>query len=335
MSSERAVTFADPAAESKSPSTDPGRRAGASTLAALLRQLRPHQWLKNLLLLMPLALAHQLGDAHRLGAAVAAVACFCLAASAVYAFNDLLDRDADRAHPAKRARPLASGALSAAHGVLLLFALLAAALALAPLLVNTAFLAWLVGYVLLAAAYSAFLKRRLLVDVLALAALYTLRLLAGGAAAQVEVSRWLLAFSMFLFLSLAFAKRYAELRDAAGRGVAQPAGRNYSVEDLPVVVSLGTGSGLVSVLVLALYVSSVNTPGVKVHYPHPDLLWLLCPLLLYWVSRLWFFATRGRLHHDPVVFAATDPKSWAVAAAAAALVIAAAWPGALPWPLPR
>jgi 4-hydroxybenzoate polyprenyltransferase len=193
------------------------------------------------------------------------------------------------------------------------------------------FLGWLAGYVVLATVYSVLLKRRLLVDVLALAALYTLRLLAGGAAAEVEVSKWLLAFSMFLFLSLAFAKRYAELRDAAGRGVAQPAGRNYSTEDLPVVVSLGTGAGLVSVLVLALYVSSVNTPGVKVTYPHPDLLWLLCPLLLYWVSRLWFFATRGKLHHDPVVFAATDPKSWAVAVAAAALVVAAA----LPWHLAR
>ena len=333
MHTDRA-TLAEPAGESAR-AVPRGDSLGGSTLAAVLRQLRPHQWLKNLLLLLPLALAHQLRDAHKLGAALAAVACFCLAASAVYAFNDLLDRDADRSHPAKRTRPLASGALSAAHGVVLLLVLLAGALVLAPVLVNGRFLAWLAGYVVLATAYSTHLKRRLLVDVLALAALYTLRLLAGGAAAHVEVSKWLLAFSMFLFLSLAFAKRYAELRDAAGRGVSQPAGRNYSVEDLPVVVSLGTGSGLVSVLVLALYVSSENTPGVKVTFAHPDLLWLLCPLLLYWVSRLWFFATRGKLHHDPVVFAATDAKSWAVAVAAAALVVAAAWTGTVPWPLAR
>jgi 4-hydroxybenzoate polyprenyltransferase len=329
MHTDRA-TFAEPvagAARAEAREWAPG----TSTLSAVLRQLRPHQWLKNLLLLLPVALAHQLRDVHKLAAAAAGVACFCLAASAVYALNDLLDREADRGHPAKRARPIASGALSPAHGVGLLIVLLAAALGLAPVMVNARFLGWLIGYAALAVVYSVFLKRRLLVDVLALAALYTLRLLAGGAAAEVEVSKWLLAFSMFLFLSLAFAKRYAELRDAAGRGVAQPAGRNYSTEDLPVVVSLGSGAGLVSVLVLALYVSSVNTPGVKVTYPHPDLLWLLCPLLLYWVSRLWFFATRGKLHHDPVVFAATDAKSWAVAAAAVALVVAAA----LPWSLTR
>lgn len=288
--------------------------APAASPRAWWRALRPHQWLKNLLLFLPLLAAHHWNDTAALGATALAWVAFSLCASGTYVVNDLLDLDADRRHPRKRERPFASGALQLWQGMLA-----------APLLVGTAFAlsAWrlppvfalaLATYAVLTLAYSTGIKRVPMLDVIALAALYTLRLLAGAAATGVPVSFWLLSFSMFLFLGLAMLKRYAELHDLRERRGDAVAGRGYSVDDLPLVRTLGTASGLVSVLVLALYIDS--TAGEAL-YRHPDRLWLLCPMLLYWVARAWLVAQRGDMHDDPVVFAARDPVSWLLAALAA------------------
>ncbi|MFE8033760.1 UbiA family prenyltransferase [Thiohalocapsa marina] len=224
--------------------------------AALLRALRPHQWVKNLRLFLPLVAAHQLGDGPALLAASLAFLVFGLTASSVYLLNDLLDLPADRAHPRKCQRPFAAGTLPLAWGVLLSPLLLLAALGLSLLFLPTLFTLVLGGYYLLTTTYSFGLKRKPVVDVLLLAALYTVRVIAGAAAVAIVPSFWLLAFSMFIFLSLALAKRYTELDSLRRRGELTVAGRGWHVDDLPLVQTLGTGAGLACVLVLALYIDS-------------------------------------------------------------------------------
>lgn len=297
--------------------------AGGSVPLDLLRALRPHQWVKNLLLFVPLLLAHDVERAGRLGPVARAFAAFCLCASAGYVLNDLHDRAVDRRHPLKRTRPFAAGRLSSGAGMLLAAALLAAALGLSALTLPRAFTAMLAGYAAVTALYSAWLKRLLLLDVFTLAGLYTHRVLAGGAAGGVPVSEWLLAFCIFFFLGLAFAKRYAELlRVQSESGDALP-GRAYRTEDLAVIEAVGPASGYLSVLVLALYVHSAKAGQL---YRAPRLLWLLCPLLLYWVTRLWFLARRGQLNEDPVLFALKDPVSL-IATALGLLTVLIAWLG--------
>ena len=289
---------------------------------ALWRALRPHQWVKNALLLVPLLLAHRaLSEPARLGAALLAAGCFCAVASAGYLLNDWLDRESDRKHPSKRKRPLASGALSprlaAAAFALLLAAGFGAALALLP----PRFAGLLALYLALTTAYSLDLKRRVIVDVLALAALYTLRILAGGTAAAVPISPWLLEFSMFFFLSLALVKRYAELVAAArARDREVLTGRGYHVEDLTLIPAMGLASAFASILVIGLWASS---PDVLALYRAPTLLWLACPVLFHWLMRMWLRAHRGRLDTDPVLFAATDPASYAAGALLVAIGVAA------------
>jgi len=295
-----------PSGPSPSGST-PGTR-----LPALVRALRPHQWAKNVLVFVPLAGAHRLGEGERLRSVALAFAAFSLTASAVYVLNDLADLASDRLHPRKRSRPFASGALAPGVGKALVPALLAGAVAVALSLPHLFGLV-LLGYWLATLAYSWGLKRRPVLDVLLLASLYTARLYAGGAASGVPVSEWLATFSMFLFLSLAFLKRAVEL---AGGPVA-PGGRGYRAEDRGPIFAMGIGSGYLSVLVLALFVSSQETTRL---YSHPVRLWLLCPLLLYWVSRVWLLARRGELDDDPVLFALRDPASWAVVVLAAGVV---------------
>lgn len=302
------------------------QRQPASRPIALVRALRPHQWVKNLLLLLPPLLAHRLpwGDAAdraRWGMAAAGCAAFCLAASAIYVLNDLRDLDADRAHPTKRRRPFAAGELPARVGPALIAVLLLAAAGLCVPLPR-AFAAALAAYVLLSASYSLWLKRRMLVDVFLLAGLYTLRLVAGGRAADVEVSNWLLAFSTFLFVSLAFAKRYAELVLLQGQGVERAAGRNYTVDDLRIIEGAGPASGYMAVLVLALYINDADRGAARL-YAAPFFLWLLCPLLMYWITRVWFIARRRALDDDPILFAVRDRVSWWTLAAAGALVVLA------------
>jgi 4-hydroxybenzoate polyprenyltransferase len=279
---------------------------------------------KNLLLFAPLVLAHRLSDFAALVATTWAVIAFSACASSVYLLNDMLDLDADRAHPAKRFRPLASGKLPLSRAMALIPALLAIALGISWAFLPQLFLAALACYLAANVCYSGWLKRKPMIDVLVLSNMYTLRLLAGGIAAGVSVSEWLLAFSTFFFLSLAFVKRYSELHRLAIQRQSEAAGRGYAVSDLSLIEAMGPCSGYLSVLVLALY---INSEQVKKLYAHGNVLWILCALLLYWISRLWFWAKRGELLEDPILFAITDRGSLIVAAIGAATLAAAAWSG--------
>jgi len=294
-----------------------------ATAVSLVTALRLHQWLKNLLIFVPLAAAHKTVDVQLGLQAVIAFLAFGVTASSVYVLNDLLDLEADRRHPRKRNRAFASGNLPLSHGIALIPLLLAVGVAASVAFLPHSFVIALVGYYILTLTYSLWAKSQVMVDVLFLAGLYTIRLLAGAAAVSVTPSFWLLAFSMFLFLSLALVKRYSELVVMLREGLENAAGRGYKVEDLPVLQSLGAASGYLSVLVLALY---INSPDVHTLYAWPVALWALCPLLLFWISRVWMKAHRGEMHDDPVVFAARDRVSLLVGlAAAVALGYATMW----------
>lgn len=282
----------------------------------MIALLRPQQWVKNLLVFVPALTSLTLLAPATWALLLPLFAALSLLASAVYALNDLLDRESDRAHPLKSSRPLASGALSPRLLWLLLPALVLGAVALAWSLPRAAQLALLV-YALLTTAYSLLLKRKLWLDVLTLAALYTLRVLAGAFAIAVPLSEWLIAFAMFVFVSLAALKRYAELGVHGERAMA---GRAYRDDDRPAVLAFGAAAGVAAVLVMALYVSS---DAVRLLYPAPAWLWGLCPLLWYWLARLWTLAHRGELVGDPVLFALRDRASLAVGVATAALLAAA------------
>jgi 4-hydroxybenzoate polyprenyltransferase len=287
-----------------------------------VRALRPYQWAKNLLMFLPILMAHQFRDSMRLGHVAIGFAAFCACASASYVLNDLWDREHDRHHPVKRNRPFASGRLTAGAGGIIAIVLLIAGFGASFVLLPRGFTAMLVLYVLLTTLYSMWLKRRLLVDVFVLAGLYTLRVLAGGQAAQVPVSKWLLAFCIFFVLSLAFAKRFTELlrvRDEAGE---QIRGRAYRVEDIEVMATVGPASGYLSVLVLALYVNQ-SEEATRL-YKLPALLWLLCPVMLYWITRVWFLARRRTLTEDPILFAMKDRISLLTVGLIALLLVFAA-----------
>ena len=282
-----------------------------ATVKTWSKSLRLHQWLKNLLIFVPLLAGHLLGSPERVLAALVAFLAFGLCASSVYLLNDLLDLEDDRHHPVKRRRPLASGALPLTWGLALFPILLVVAFSIALILLPWRFSAVLAGYYVLTLAYSMYLKRRVMVDVVVLASLYTTRIVAGTAAVGAVLTFWLLAFSMFIFLSLALVKRYAELHAMKERGLVKSRGRGYVASDLPLISSLGTASGYMAVLVLALYIQDAKTTSL---YRHPQFIWLACPLLLYWISRTWIIAHRGLMHDDPIVFAARDKISLAVVA---------------------
>ncbi len=279
--------------------------AGAASAKPYLKAIRPHQWLKNLLVFVPMMTA-QIFNMPALLAALLAFIAFSLVASSIYVINDLLDLSADRAHPRKRSRPFASGAVPLQHGLWLFVLLLASGLAAAVAVGRIEFLLMLLAYIALTFAYSITLKRRLIVDILTLAMLYTLRIAAGAAAIGTIPSVWLMAFSIFLFLSLAAVKRQAELVDSMRIGKERASGRAYLVTDLPLVSMIGISAGYVSVLVLALYLES---PLVRKLYSAPQLLWPVLLVMLYWVSRMVMIAHRGRMHDDPIVFAFRDKVS--------------------------
>ena len=287
------------------------------TLRTWIKAIRLHQWVKNALVFLPALLAHRIAaPAVLLNAALAFLAFGCCASS-VYVTNDLFDLTADRQHARKRHRPFAAGLLSVRSGVLaslilmLCAALLAAYIGLACALV-------LACYYGVTWAYSLRLKRVALLDVMTLAGLYTLRIIAGAAATRIDLSFWLLAFSVFLFLSLGFVKRYAEIYDARKAGKLAGHARGYGADDLPVVMNLGTASGYCAVVVIALYINSADSIAL---YHHHKPLWLLCPLMLFWISRVWMLTARGHMHDDPVVFALHDRASLIVVAALGLIVL--------------
>ncbi len=286
-----------------------------------LKALRLHQWLKNLLVFVPLVTAHRFLDSASVIEALVALVAFGLCASGVYVLNDLLDLTPDRQHPRKRNRPFAAGKLPLLHGIFVAPTLTLCGLALS-LLCNPRFTAVLLVYYVMTLGYSLRLKRIVMIDVVLLAALYTVRIIGGAVAIEAEPSFWLLAFSMFIFLSLALLKRYTELTMAASLGKDGASGRSYSVSDLTLVQSFGTAAGYLGVLVFALYIDS---PESQKLYATPKLLWLLCPVLLYWISRTWFVAHRGRMHDDPIVFAARDRVSQIVGGLALLIVLAATY----------
>jgi 4-hydroxybenzoate polyprenyltransferase len=310
----------------------------AHPVKAWLKAIRLHQWAKNTLIFLPLLLAH----ARKAGPVMAAVLAFFsfgLAASATYILNDLLDLEADRHHPRKRRRPFAAGDVSPIAGVMTIgvFAVLAVVLALVVpralvwlpphVPANEAsyrFLDWLLIYAVSTTAYSLWLKRMVLVDVIMLSGLYTVRILAGSAATGINVSTWLAAFSVFFFLSLAFVKRFSELESlrirTEGQGSTAIKGRGYRVSDLEQLRSFGTASGYASVVVFALYIGNLEAATL---YAHTTRLWLLVPVLLLWLSRLWLLASRDDLHEDPVVYAITDKRSLLLGAIVVGIVVSA------------
>jgi 4-hydroxybenzoate polyprenyltransferase len=304
-----------------------------SAFKAWLKAIRLHQWAKNLLIFVPFLLAHGWTTPRAIGSVIGTVFAFFafgFCASATYIVNDLLDIEADRRHHRKRRRPFAAGNLSALSGVMVVGLFLAFAIAIAlaipyavdrytyPLTYPHALIKWLFVYGVTTTAYSLLLKRVVLVDVIVLSGLYTIRIIAGSAAGDVPISNWLGGFSVFFFLSLAFVKRFAELESLRLRGKAPTNGRGYLLDDIEQLRAFGTASAYASVVVLLLYISSLD--GQLYH--HPRLLWLILPVLLLWVSQLWLLAARGKLNEDPVVYAITDKRSLLMGLLVVAIVFA-------------
>ncbi len=293
--------------------------ARPSQARALVKAMRPYQWVKNILVFVPLLTAHAYTDLGAWSAAALAFLAFCGIASAIYLINDLVDIQSDRLHARKRFRPFASGALPVPAGLGAAMLLLAGGGTLAY---ASHVIFGIACYVVLSLSYSARLKERPLVDVFILAALYSVRMFVGGEAVGHPVSLWLLGFSSFLFLSLALVKRVEELREIAEQGVARTARRGYVVEDLNLLTIFGVASSFSSALVLALFVQSEATEEL---YAMPELLWGIVPLMLFWQCRVWLSTSRGQMHDDPILYAAFDWVSWAVAACLVALLVSAKW----------
>jgi 4-hydroxybenzoate polyprenyltransferase/phosphoserine phosphatase len=277
----------------------------------LIKSLRLHQWVKNLLIFVPLLASHRVTEGKLLWSGLVAFVSFGTCASSIYLINDLLDLQNDRRHATKCNRPLASGSLPILHALFLIPILLSAVLAMSLWLLPIRFAGMLIIYTLLAAGYSLRIKRVVMLDVITLASLYTLRVLAGVAAMSLIVTFWILAFCLFIFLSLAFLKRYTELRDAHEKHkTEETSGRGYYPCDFDLLATLGGASGYTSVLVLALYINEAADGKL---YRSPEWMWVACPLLLYWLSRVWLLAHRGQMQHDPIVFALRDRVSWGIA----------------------
>jgi 4-hydroxybenzoate polyprenyltransferase len=278
---------------------------GRPQIKDYVRAVRPHQWAKNALIFLPLLAGHYFQAAHILAALVAFV-CFSMMASSAYLINDLLDLPGDREHPRKRLRPFAAGALPLQHGVGLAMMLAGGAFAIA-LTLPSRFGLVLSLYLFGTLAYSVVLKRQIVIDVVMLGGLYTLRVVAGITAIGTTYSPWLLMFCLFFFLALAIVKRCAELIARQKEGKLRPSGRGYRYEDLRALFAFGAAAGYGAVFVVTLYLSS---PEVRALYDHPNRLWLVCPILLYWITRVFMISNRGELHDDPLVFALTDRASW-------------------------
>ncbi len=291
----------------------------AKRLQAIVAALRPAQWVKNVLVFTPVAASHTLSQEAILPA-IWALATFCAAASAIYILNDLMDLRVDRLHPRKKSRPLASGEVSIAQGVLCSASLLVASLSAAAWH-SPALAAVILGYAALNVAYSTVLKRYAILDITILAVLYTARIFAGSVATGIIVSPWLLAFSVFIFFSLAAVKRLTELVDARRRQRLRATRRGYRVADTPILAMMALASGYVAALIMALYISR---PAISDLYSTPEVLWGICPILLYWISRMTLLAHQGRLPDDPVAFAVKDGNSRICLVLIAGIAVAAA-----------
>jgi len=267
---------------------------------------------------VPIVLAHRAGDTAHFVATFIIFAAFCAVASGTYLVNDCRDLTFDRAHPRKRSRPVASGVIAPATALVCGILLIAVGVAASWFASHRAAL-FVAGYVVLSLLYSFALKRFAIVDVITLSAFYAIRVLGGGAAANVDVSDWLMAICTCLFLCLALLKRYADLRHLAARGeVAR--GRGYVAEDAELLRSLGVSCGMIAVVVFALYLDSEKAMRL---YHQPRLLWLIAPLLLYWISHMWLLAHRGTVEDDPIIAAAKDVPSYVVAALVALIAVMA------------
>jgi|SRR5665213_2139301 len=288
-------------------------------IVPLLRTTRPHQWIKNVLVFLPLAAAHRSLNSSAVIPTLMAFAAMVVASSAVYILNDLFDLEADRMHPTKRNRPIARGEVTRSSAIVfacLLVLIMGGLLTLMPRSVA----GWVGVYLVISTLYSTKLKCFAIVDVLALAVLYTIRIMVGGAASGLPISHWLLALSMFFFFSLALLKRYVELTSWPEDHASRRTRRDYRRSDLPTIHVLGITSGLLSVLVLALYITSGDAVAL---YASSGWLWGLCVLLLYWLCYIWLCAARGEVHDDPVWFALSDRASLIVAMLAIGVVIVA------------
>lgn len=292
----------------------------ALTIPTLARALRLHQWSKNLLVFVPILASHRFTETALLANAMVAFATFCLVASSVYLLNDIIDVDDDRRHPSKRFRPIASGMMSVSAARVLAALLLIAGLGLAYACLPWQYLAALAVYYALTLAYSLWIKRVVMLDVITLAMLYTIRVIAGAIATLQSVTFWLLAFCVFIFLSLAFLKRYTELKLANADISKARYGRGYEPGDVELLASLGTAAGYLSVLVLALYINDGSSAAI---YRSPYWLWPACLLLLMWLSRAWLIAHRGQMPDDPIVFALRDNPSRLIGIAVIAVFVIA------------
>ncbi len=278
------------------------------SLKLILKAIRIHQWVKNILIFTALILSHNWFNHDALQSIVLAFFSFSFAASSIYLINDLIDLEADRKHQSKKHRPLAAGTLPIQWAIILIPILLIFSFLLA-LQVNTGFISILVVYLVLTTAYSLFLKPIALLDVITLTSLYTIRIVAGAIAINVPLSYWLLAFSMFIFLSLALIKRYSELKNLVQQGQTTSLSRGYHVDDLPAISLFGISSGYISILVLILYTHDLHAGTL---YSQPDWLWFVAVAILYWISHMWLLAFRGKMNEDPVLFAIHDRSSYIV-----------------------
>jgi 4-hydroxybenzoate polyprenyltransferase/phosphoserine phosphatase len=282
----------------------------APDIRLIMKTLRVHQWVKNLLIFVPLILDGRVFDYGAFAATLAAFFAFSFVASATYILNDFLDLDSDRAHVKKCHRPFAAGRISIATGCALIVVFLLAGLLLCLATLPFLYLLVLAVYIVCTLLYSFKLKTVAMLDVCLLAGLYTIRVIAGTIAISAGWSFWLLAFAMFLFMSLALVKRSSELYNLAASGGLWAKGRGYHVDDLPLINAMGVASGFVSVLVVALY---INSEKVTINYAQPEMLWVVCPSLLYWISRIWLVTSRGGMNEDPILFAIRDRISWILA----------------------
>lgn len=290
-----------------------------SKLVSLIKEIRPHQWVKNLLVVVPFLLAHENLTFDSGEDLFLAFTAFCLIASSVYVINDLVDRDNDRKHVAKKLRPIASGLITIPEALTLALLLLTIGSA-AALEVSVSYLAFLGLYFLLTCTYTFWGKRQVVLDVVLLAILYTSRIFGGMIALDLQFSFWLFSFSTFAFLSLAYLKRFSELHSTRLIQGSEPAlhGRGYRLDDEFAVMAMGIASAYTASLILALY---LNSQEVSMMYAHPNYLWLMLPVFIFWISRIWILGSRGLVHSDPVLFAVRDPITYLVATFATTILV--------------